>query len=222
MTTDKGASRDLIQFVRRYIDLLEKHLGAIRNTMHETTDGVMKGIQDISDATALKRKQANEVIVKTYTDPSDEAKASMESVQADVNALLEEAQTQMGQGQAPTAGTPGTEQLRTNLRRSAGLFSKHMEALETLDGDLQEVLLGMMGTLSRDDIIAQRIEHVTQGLQALQMSLSYLLVDFETRCRPESIERFSRDLRSYIFRAYSMEEEKQIHYAVFPDDKKAS
>lgn len=223
-TLDKNASRSLITFIRAYTDLMEKHLGAIRDTMRETVDGVMDGIQKISDTTSEKAKQANEVLVSTYTNPTDEAKETMDSVQAEVNRILETAG-------ANDQGSPATNELTLSendpalsdkLRRSAGFFSKHMEALETLDGELQSVLLHMMGMLSRDDIVAQRIQHVAEALQALQMGLSYMLVDFESRCRGEDIDRFVRDLKTYMMRSYTSEEEKELHYQVFSEDKKAS
>jgi hypothetical protein len=227
---DKSASRMLVSFVRSYTDLLEKNLAAVRETMSETVDGVMTGIQQISDATEKKKKQANEVLVTTYTNPTEEAKATMDSVQDEVNRILDSA----GLGEAapapalkvvesaPDEATPESEELRSKLRRSSGLFSKHMEALETLDDELQTLLLSMMGMLSRDDVIKQRIEHVAEALQALQMSLGYMLVDFETRCRPEGIERFVRDLKAYLMRSYTTEEEKALHFEAFPEDRKAS
>lgn len=220
MTIDKTATRDLILFVRSYTDLLEKQLEDSRALMREAVDGVMNSIQAISDKTALKKRQANAVIVNTYTNPDAETKATMDSVQDEVNKVLEEAMNGGGAA-ASVAAKPArdTDELRNKLRRSAGIFSKHMEALETLDTELQDVLLHMMGMLSRDDVIAQRIEHVTLAMQAMQMSLSYMLVDFETRCNKEGVECLTRDLKSFIMRSYTMEEERRVHFAVFPEDK---
>jgi hypothetical protein len=226
-TADKMASRNLIAFIRSYTDLMEQHLVAIRETMRETVEGVMHGIQEISDATAEKKRQANEVLLSTYMNPTDEAKETLNSAQDEVNRILEGAANgvDLSKASAPvsaTASAKEAEDLRNKLRRSSGLFSKHMEALETLDGELSDRLMAMMGVLSRDDIIAQRIEHVSQGLQGLQMSLSYMLVDFESRCRPEDVDKFIRDLRRYLLRSYTSEEEKTLHFSVFPEDRKAS
>jgi hypothetical protein len=226
MSKDKTASRTMIAFIRSYTDLMDKHLCAIRDTMRETVDGVMQGIQKISDATSEKKKQANEVLLSTYTNPSDEAKQTMDSVQDEVNRILEYARDGTLPEAVPASAVPAvggeSDELRNKLRRSAGLFSKHMEALETLDDELQQMLLSMMGVLSRDDIISQRIQHIVEALQALQMSLSYILVDFETRCTQTDVDRFIRDLRHYMMRSYTTEEEKRLHYEVFPEDRKAS
>ena len=216
------ASREIISFVKEFTDLMEKHLDSVRDVMLETVDGVMANINNISKATSEKKRQANEVLMNTYTNPDSEARTTMDSVQDEVSRVFEDAQ----QGSVPAAPEGAqNDDLSNKLRRSAGLFSKHMEALETLDEELQEVLLSMMGALSRDDIVAQRIEHIGNALNALQTSLSYLLVDYDHRCKPEEVDRFKRDLKNYVFASYTMEEEKRSFREIWPNDvpaKKAS
>lgn len=217
---DKTAPRALVSFIRSYTDLLEKQLEEIRSTMRETVDGVMFGIQDISQRTTEKKKEATTVLVTTYTNPSEDAKKSMDEVQDEVSRIVEEAQVPKTAVAPTSAG--GDEELRSKLRRNAGFFSKHMEALSTLDDDLQSALMTMMGLLSRDDVISQRIEHVVQGLQAMQTSLSYILVDFESRCRQADVDKLANDLKQFTLRTYTMEEEKKLFATIFGDVKKAS
>ena len=61
MKTDQNATRALITFVRSYTDLLEHHLRDIHFVMRETVDGVMAGIQEISNKTAEGRSQNRRV-----------------------------------------------------------------------------------------------------------------------------------------------------------------
>lgn len=214
---DKNASRALIAFVRSFTDLQEKHLKGIHQTMRETVEGVMQGIHDISEKTATNKKKANEVLVTTYTNPDDAAKQAMNDVQDEVDKVLNAATASMDGTDAGDA--PAMDELAGKVRRTAGTFSKHMEALETLDGEVAELLLAMMGQLSRDDVISQRIEHVMMALQAMQTSLTYLLTDYETRSKDGEVERFVADLKSYSFRTYTMEEEKTAFYEVFPEER---
>jgi hypothetical protein len=221
----QSASRALIDFVKRFTELQERHLIQIRETMHETVEGVMQGIQEISTKTEAKKKEANTVLVSTYTNPDAEAKATMEAVQDEVSALFEKVQAgdiEAVSSKNSDSNDPDSEALRDKLRRSAGLFSKHMEALDTLDTELQGLLLTMMGLLSRDDVIAQRIEHICGSLNAMQASLSYLLIDFQARCKAGEVEKFCNDMQAYIFKTYTMEEEKNVFKEIFPDFRKAS
>ena len=216
---DKNATRSLVTFIRNFTDVLEQNLQAIHVTMREAVEGVMQGISEISDKTAEKKRAANEVLVSTYTNPDAETKASMDSVQDEVERVMAMAAA----GNYADAAAPAAkedDELRMKLRRSAGLFSKHMEALETLDGDLSGLLLEMMGKLSSDDVVSQRIQHVMQSLNALQTSLTYILTDFETRCRDGEVERFITDLKSFALRSYTMEEEKELFYRAFPEERK--
>jgi hypothetical protein len=217
---DKEASRNLIGFIRAYTDLLEKQLEASRQTMQEAVDGVMSGIQQISDRTAQKKKEADTVLVATYTQPNDEQRRSMNEVQDEVAAVFEAAQASQLAKAKPVVPTAHDPELADKLRRNAGLFSKHMEALSTLDDDLQQLLLTMMGMLSRDDVVRQRIEHVAQGLQAMQMGLAYILVDYETRCRSADVTKLAEDMKAFTLRCYTMVEERQLFTQVFGDPKK--
>ena len=229
---DKHSTRNLITFIRSYTDLLEKSLQSIQGTMRETVDGVMQGITEISEKTAAKKREANEVLVATYTNPDAEASKIMDSVQNEVKEIMEMAASG-GTAAGPTPAAVPTKTGSTvftavngndggdKLRRGSGLFSKHMEAMETLDGDLQGMLISMMGSLSRDDVIAQKIEHVATALNALQTSLTYLLTDFEERCKESGVERFTKELKTFVFRSYTMEDEKKIFYTVFPEERPA-
>lgn len=213
---DKNATRSLIVFVRNYTDLLEHNLRDIHAVMREAVDGVMAGIQEISNKTAEGKRKANEVLTNTYTNPDAEAKKVIDAAQDAVDQVMEQA---MSGGVAKTTAQE-QEELKDKLRRSSGIFSKHMESLEKLDGELSGLLLSMMGALSRDDVISQRIEHVMMSLNAMQASLTYILTDFDTRCKEGEVDRYIRDLKAFTLRTYTTEEEKRKFYEVFPEDKK--
>jgi hypothetical protein len=216
--SDKNATRSLIVFVRNYTDLLEHHLRDIHGVMRETVDGVMQGIQEISNKTAEGKRKANEVLTTTYTNPDEEAKKAIDDAQDAVDQVMEQALAA-----APAAkdgSTSDQEELKNKLRRSSGIFSKHMESLERLDDNISGLLLQMMGALSRDDVISQRIEHVMMGLNAMQASLTYILTDFETRCKQGEVDRYIADLKAFTLRTYTTEEEKRQFYRIFPGDEK--
>lgn len=220
ISIDKNATRALISFIRSYTDLLEHNLRDIHQTMREAVDGVMSGIQEISKKTEEGKRKANEVLTSTYTNPDAETKKTMDSVQDAVDQVMEMAAQGKGAAAAPSGNDQ--EDLKDKLRRSSGIFSKHMESLEKLDGELSGLLLSMMGALSRDDVISQRIEHVMMGLNAMQASLTYILTDFDTRCKEGEVERYIKDLKAFTLRTYTTEEERKQFYDTFPEDRKKS
>ncbi len=213
---DRQASRLLVSFIRLFIDLQEKQLEGIHKTMRETVDGVMRDINLLSQRTQKKKDEANAVLEKTYTEPDSEVQAAIDDAQSEVDRVFNNSKTNATQQNQDDA--PSEEVLRQKLRRSTGVFSKHMESLATLDGEVQEILFSMMGQLSRDDVISQRIEHTMMSLQAMQTNLTYLLHDFEIRCNQAEVQKFAEDLRSFSLRIYTMQEERKVHYAFFPED----
>ena len=142
-----------------------------------------------------------------------EMRAAIEGVMLGINEMSKLVQSQP-EASAPVAVAEG--QTVANMED----VSSASRSIAVNDGDLQALLLKMMGVLSRDDIITQRIHHVVLALSALQASLTYVLTDYEGRCRTSEVERFANDLKSYIFKSYTMEEEKELFFSVFPKDRK--
>jgi hypothetical protein len=87
-----------------------------------------------------------------------------------------------------------------------------------LDSELENLLLSMMGQLSRDDIIKQRIDHVRMSMQALQSQLTYILADYEKRCGETEVNNLINDSKAFALRIYTMEEERRLHFSVFHED----
>lgn len=212
-----AASRQLIAFVRSFVELLERQLQEVRITTRETVDGVMAGILEISHCTEEKKRKANEVLTSTYMDPDGETNASVNAMQDEVSRVFDKALSG-GDGSDNTGGNDDKSDL---IRRSAERFSKHVEALGTIDGDLQGLLISMMGFLSREDVTSQRIEHVVASLHALQAGLSYVLIDFNARCKEGDVERFIDDLKRFTYASYTMQEERVAFEAIFTGFKKA-
>jgi len=70
-------------------------------------------------------------------------------------------------------------------------------------------------------VITQRIEHVIMALRTLQTDLTYLLQDFETRCTEVEINRFIKNIKNFSLRIYTMQEERNLHFEIFNEDKSA-
>jgi len=90
-----------------------------------------------------------------------------------------------------------------------------MEAISTLDDNIKQVLISIMGALSTDDVIDQKLDHVERSLNALQISLAYVLVDFAARFTHEGVEKLKRELIQYVYRQYTMESERDVHKNIF-------
>ena len=87
--------------------------------------------------------------------------------------------------------------------------------------DTKKTLLSMVGTLSMDDVISQRMEHVSLCIEALQYHLAPLFLDFDTQHNDENIARIQRELFDYTEKVYSIPDEKKLFKEVFKNKKAA-
>jgi hypothetical protein len=96
-----------------------------------------------------------------------------------------------------------------------GKFTAHLENISKVDSSVQDVLFAMMGALSADDVISQRLQHVTASIQALKVGLSYVLIDFEGRFSTKEVSRLRKDLLRVTYSHYSTNEERRIFEQLF-------
>ena len=214
-------TEELITFLARYTALLEKQLVAVRKTMVSTVQDVMEGVAAISDATEGKKKAAEATLDDTYLTPDPETQVLVDSMQETVTEIFEAVSLEFERGGDPSklGNSQPDVLLQNRLKRFSARFKDNVQALDQLDEQLGHLLLGMIGALSSDDVIAQRIEHVCNGLNALQIGLNYFLLDFVNRCRSHEVATFQSDLTVYTLKQYTMEAEVKQFYEEFPEQK---
>lgn len=231
-----SACRDLIEFLRLYTQVLERQLIEIRSVVVNAVVEVMDHIQNLSTTMEEKKQQAEEVLASTYLNPDEGTRDLVASIQGAVDEILAKTKAESHLPHSinnniismhdpvpeETDAESPEELLKNKLRRFGGLFSKHMEALSTLDDNVRDLLFSMMGFLSNDDVMAQKLDHIGRLLHGLQISLSYVLVDFDHRFNKQEIEKVKSDLLDFTYQQYTMEEERELFARVFgrPSSKK--
>ena len=204
-----AASREIVNFLQKYTEVIELQLVGVRAMIEESVETVMGGINDLSKETAEKAKSATSALESTYLDPDAKTKDLVSFIQKSVDGLIDEAQ------QNKEASQVESSVLDNQLRRFGGKFSKHMEALSSIDQEVSAVLYKMVSSLSNDDVIRQKLEHVCDSVHALQVSLSSVLVNFEDSYKLKEVKRMKEDLLGYTFKLYTAEDEKAIFTQFF-------
>lgn len=218
------ASRQLVIVLNKYSEVLELQLLGIRETLATAVQSVMSGINEISHATDQEAREANKVLEKTYFNPDDETKEFINTIQNSVDELLSQVQEnelQVEKNNAPSIDE-GQRVLDNRLRRFAGQFSKHMEALSTMDAAVGQILFRMMAALSSDDVIGQRLQHLLHSVHALEIGLSYVLLDISGRFSVKEIEKLKADLLAFTYKQYTMEGEKDLFKKIFGEPPKSA
>lgn len=199
------ASRELMSFLTQYTQMLELQLASVRQNMDMITDGLMDGIQEINQSQGLNKSKAEAVLVKKSKDSDSGVKDAFTEVNS---AAVENAESNQ---KIPDAESGAPQ----NVNEAGGKFKSYMSSLNQLDGKLQHLLLVMMGTLSSDDIVGQRLEHVNSAIGFLNKGLVGLVGGFDDSFNHENIKKLTQDLQTKVYKSYTMEVEKEIFSKVF-------
>jgi hypothetical protein len=222
MSEKEDPSAYLVGFLAQYTQLLEGQLLNIRETMVSTVETVMQGVAGISTATEDRRQHAEKVLESTYVNPDMETEILIQDMQKVVDEIFEETSERYAKGQDLGQLTSAEPEVlvKNRINRFAGRFKTEMNTLNTIDDELKNTIFGIIGALSSEDVIAQKLEHVVMSLKILQTGLNYVLIDFDQRCTIEELEKVTSDIKSYTFRQYTAEDEKKRFLAIFPDNRK--
>ncbi len=224
MSDKEDASAYLVSFLASYTQLIEGQLLNIRETMVSTVETVMQGVAGISTTTENRRQHAEKVLESTYVNPDMETEILIQDMQKVVDEIFEEVSDRHSRGQDTEHLVSAEPEVlvRNRINRFAGKFTTEMGTLNAVDDQLKDVIFGIIGALSSEDVIAQKLEHVVMSLKILQTGLNYVLIDYDQRCTVEELEKVTSDIKSYTFRQYTAEDEKQRFLAIFKSEGKKS
>jgi hypothetical protein len=206
------ASKILIDFLRDFTFLSEQQLLSSKSMLEGIVVQVMNSMGELSETSNQKVKAAQQILVKD--EKTGEFIASKRAVieKKEVEAVL---------------SSPNSEALRkimleSKLLRSSGAFSKHLETISMLDGNLQKLLSDVIGAVSLDDVIAQRLSHVIESLQTLHQALAQFLEDYQNECRPDRVKLLRNKVLTKVYLSYSSEEEKEVFHRIFGHPKSSA
>ncbi|MFK7826745.1 MAG: hypothetical protein AB8G05_21565 [Oligoflexales bacterium] len=202
------ASRDLMSFLTQYTQMLELQLEAVRKDMDKTTGELMEGIKEINQSHGLNKSKAEAVLIKEGNSHAEEKKDAFTEVSS--RNIEKEEQLQLKKEIAQ-----GAEEISQGMKEAGGKFKSHMSSLKQLDANLHDLLMKMMGTLSTDDVVGQRLEHISSAIKILNKGLVGLVSNFDDKFKLEYIKKMNSSLETKVFKSYTMEVEKKIFTKVF-------
>ncbi len=203
----EAGSQELVSFLGQYGLLLEKQLEEVKTTLSKSFNHVMTGVNSLSQATAAKKKEAESAIESVYVNPDQETAKLVGEVQSSVDSIFETAKS----SQSPQQKTEnGSGELSSTMSRLQAKFSDKIQGVTKFEQDLHSLLYEMVGSLSADDVVAQRISHVSACLRAMQLGLANIMVDYPHRCSQEDIQKFASDLLRFTTGVYTMSAERKL------------
>ncbi len=219
MAGENDAGEFLVNFLANFTALIEKELLAIRQNVVATVEAVMENIEEISQTVEKNKQDAEDLLEFTYLNPDPTTEILIEDVQKVADELIEGAYRVVEGSSNLTPDSLTTSEpevvVQNRLNRFNVRLDHSFDRLNDLDSRLNASLLNIVGALSAEDLIAQRLEHTILSLKSLQTGLSFLLIDYEERCQADEVERVTRSILTFTYRQYTAEEEKERFQSIF-------
>lgn len=189
-----NAVQELLVFVRDFSRLADQQLLETRQIMERTVEQMMNSVNAINEAADTQLKKADEVLVK------DAGQKFVSKSAKDIDSKFAD---------------PAARVRVINER-----ISSHMSNLSNLDESVRMVLFSIMGALSMDDVIRQRLEHVTTSMQAMEKGVGHVVTNFTSGSLTDVFAtEINNAMADQMYRSFTMEEEKQVFRAVIGDIK---
>lgn len=221
MSDENDSTAYLVGFLTNFTLLIERELQAIRETVVTTVEAVMQGVEDISVVVEQNKLEAENILEFTYLHPDQVTEGLMGDVQRVADDVIAKANAGAGSPlQMPfTESAASASKSELVLESKLGQINRKLDEsvgrLSKFDETVNSSVFSIVGALSSEDLIAQRLEHTILSLKSLQTGLSFILIDYEERCRSEEVERVVKSILTYTFRQYTAEEEKERFHAIF-------
>ena len=209
-----SAELRMVAFLQKYTDVMSLQIEAAQVQVDVSVEQVMRSIKELSISTGKQKSFAEHVIENAYLQPDPQTSSLLTTNQNSTDAIVEFARNSQS-ADSLSAHDYKSKEGEDELRRMLGVFSKHMESMSTIDDDIRDILLTMVGCLSSADVMKQRLGHVTDILHAMTSHLSPVIENLDVQFDNQVVGSFKETLLDFVYRRYSVEEERADFKRVF-------
>lgn len=183
---------DMLRFMSDFSRLMDNHIQTVRLTVRSTVEDVMKGVVAINvaaDETFLKSKQF----------------LALDSASADFTP------------KSITEIDPSFKDPVSQMRLINETLADHMARVSALEERLRASLYAIIGSLSVDDVVRQRLENVSKAMFAMRQGVERVLLRYSegNQISDEFFESVQDDMLRMMYDAFIMEDEKAVFASVF-------
>lgn len=208
--TGRLRSRDIVLFYRQYARLTEMQLAAVQADMKKSVSEILQAVEAVNLSTQIRKEEAEAALIETHLNPDAETATALAQTQDAVDALIES----MAGGSLPEE--------TTGPSRVGAKFSKTVEAISGLHSGLSQPLVNIMGVLSYEDVVGQRLSHITSTMNHLSEELGHLVGGLNQPISQDAVEAFRHSLLTFSLSQYTITEEKQLFYKYYPKNDRGT
>jgi len=190
--------QEFLDFLATYTHMLTDHLKSLQIEMEEAVVDVVKQVELISDTS---NEQAGNAVKILSGD-----NGGFKSVNAQ-----QKTQSELSLAESKKLD----ERVDKSIVKAGNKLKADMALLGQVDEKIKASVFNIIGLVSNDDVVRQRLEHVGLASVALQAAIEDIYTNHEN-ISVDLIEKQIRDLNDKVFKSFTMEVERSEFKKVFP------
>ena len=188
---------EFMEFLSSYSKLLSAQLIDLHREMETAVLDVMNQVESISKFSESQALIANQVLTST----------NGEIKNVDVRKMIRAELSQVD-------GKKVQDHLSQSLVSAGNRLKGEMALLDHVETNIKDSIFKIMGHMSNDDVVRQRLEHIGQALEAMQSTISELYSQ-GSELTTESVVEANKRLSEKVLKSFTMEEERVQFKKIF-------
>jgi hypothetical protein len=201
---------DVMEFYITFARMTGKQLDSIKGSMEKAVVSVMDTVTIVNQLLEKASAEAEAELLATHLNPDKDRNKAMNDIQSSVDDIFAAAQADM-------AIETNDDDDRKN--RLGGKFAKEKESIYFLAKQTTDPLMVLMGSLSIEDVVGQRLANVGEGLREFTVSLSKLITLRSEGLSPEQVRDLEQDLKTWTHARLTSTREVEVFNQFYKDVK---
>jgi len=199
---------DVMEFYIKFSRMTGKQLDSIKASMESAVVSVMDTVTVVNQLLEKVSADAEAELLSTHLNPDDERNKAMNDIQSSVDDIFAAAQAEL---------TVETNVEDDTKNRLGGKFAKEKESIYFLATQTTEPLMGLMGSLSIEDVVGQRLTNVGEGLREFTICLSKFITMKPEGLTPERIHSLELELKNWTHSKLTSTREVEVFNQFYKD-----
>jgi hypothetical protein len=196
--SNQQIKQEFLDFLASYAKMLTDHLSDLQREMEVAVVDVMKQVELINQTSSDETQKADKIL----SGENGEFKSigAKEKIQDELSRV---------------DGKKLQEQMGSSMLLAGNKLKADMALLSHVDDKIKDSIFNIIGLVSNDDVVRQRLEHVGAAGIALQVAIKDIYSK-NSSLSLELIEKETKELNEKVFKSFTMESERIEFRKVFP------
>lgn len=210
LKTGTASLLDVMEFYIKFARMTGKQLDSIKVNMEKAVVSVMDTVTVVNQLLDKASAEAEAELMSTHLNPDEDRHQAMNDIQSSVDDIFAAAQAEMA------IETSVQDDMKNRL---GGKFAKEKESIYFLAKHTTEPLMGLMGSLSIEDVVGQRLANVGDGLREFTVCLSKLITMKPEGLTPEHVRGLEQELKAWTLARLTSTREVEVFNQFYKDVK---